>query len=142
MAASVKGGGAEAAPGVQASSAHEIETEASRKALEGFIGLLGKGDVAGAFENYTTENYTQHMTGVAPGRAGAIAYIQDEFARGANTSVLGLVADGKLVGLHLRQQFKDGSPSVEVIELWRVENGRLAEHWGAKKELPVEKSSN
>lgn len=127
----------ERAPGADAGtvSSHEAETEASRKALEGFISFVSKGDVEGAFANYTTKNYTQHMSGIAPGRDGAIAYIKDELARGGNTSVVGFVADGNLVGVHLRQVFTDGSPPAEVIELWRVENGKLAEHWGAKKNV-------
>lgn len=113
------------------SSPDDAKTLASRKALEGFIGLIEKGDVHGAFERYTTETYTQHMTGVAPGREGAIAYVQDELVRGGTASLIGFVAEGNMVGIHMRQTFADGSPERDVIELWRVEDGRLAEHWGA-----------
>lgn len=110
----------------------DVDTAKSRAALEGFIRLLNKGDVSGAFERYTTDDYTQHMAGVAPGRAGAVAYVEDELKRGGTVAVLGFVAQGKMAGLHIRQTFADGS-ECEVIELWRVENGRLAEHWGASQ---------
>lgn len=119
-----------------AAASNAAATAASRKALEGFIGLLDKRDVRGAVEQFTTEGYTQHMAGVAPGRAGAIAFIEDEFARGGRASLLGMVADGNMVGIHIRQTFTDGSPDREVIEIWRVENGKLAEHWGVAQPLP------
>lgn len=130
----------------RSSSAHatagsDAETNASRAALEGFTGLLGKGDVRGAFEQYTTETYTQHMTGVAPGREGAIAHIEDELARGGAASLLGFVAEGNMVAIHMRQTFTDGSPERDVIELWRVEDGRLAEHWGATQAVSAAEAS-
>jgi predicted SnoaL-like aldol condensation-catalyzing enzyme len=122
-------------------SSPDAKTLASRKALEGFIGLLEKGDVRGAFEQYTTETYTQHMTGVAPGREGAIAYVQDELVRGGTPTLFGFVAEGNMVGIHMRQTFADGSPERDVIELWRVENGRLAEHWGATQVVSTDGES-
>lgn len=111
----------------------DAQRKASRAALEGFIGLVEKGDVRGAFEQFTTETYTQHMSGVSPGREGAIAYLEDELARGGSASLFGFVAEGNMVAIHMRQTFTDGSPVRDVIELWRVENGRLAEHWGASQ---------
>lgn len=115
----------------------DAQTNASRAALEGFIALIAKGDIRGAFEQYTTETYTQHMEGVSPGREGAIAYLEDEIARGGTASLSGFVAEGNMVAIHMRQKFTDGSPDREVIEFWRVENGRLAEHWGASQPIPV-----
>lgn len=122
-----------------AGPSQDVETEASRKALEGFVGLLEKGDVRGAIEQYTTENYTQHMAGVAPGRAGAVAHIEKEIASGGKVHLLGIVARGNMVGLHMRQTFGDGTPPREVIEIWRVEAGRLAEHWGIAQDEVMQK---
>lgn len=124
-----------------ASPASDPETEASRRALEGFIELVGKGDVQGAVERYASPSYTQHMPGVTPGRDGAVAYIQSELARGGRASIIKVIAQGKLVALHMRQTFTDGSPDREIIEMWRVENGKLAEHWGVGVDLPKDPAS-
>lgn len=128
---------ADSAPHANATLGRDAQTKASRAALEGFIALVAKGDVRGAFEQYTTETYTQHMDGVSPGREGAIAYLEDEIARGGTASLSGFVAEGNMVAIHMRQKFTDGSPDREVIEFWRVENGRLAEHWGASQPVPA-----
>lgn len=114
----------------------DTETEASRRALQGFVDLVGKGEIRAAFARYATETYTQHEAGIGPGRDSAIAYIENERARGGRVKLIGFVANGNMVGVHLHRDFADGSPSSEVIEIWRVENGRLAEHWGITQDIP------
>lgn len=123
-------------PGARAQdrrSAIEAQTQASRKALEGFLALMAKHEFRAAVDRYTAKNYIQHDLGVPPGREGAIAYFKEELARGEQVSIDGMVAEGNMVGLHLHRKFGDGSPPVEVIEIWRVEGGRLAEHWGVNQ---------
>lgn len=123
-------------------AAVDAETAASRKALQGFVELVGKGEIRAAFDRYTTATYTQHEAGVGPGRESAIAYIDRERERGARVTLVGVVANGNMVGLHLRRDFADGSPSSEVIEIWRVENGKLAEHWGIAQDIPKDQAGN
>lgn len=125
---------AKTAPDVQA-AALKAETEESRKVLEGFLGLMGQGKYEEAIQRYSTENYIQHHPGIAPGREGAREHFKREIAQGARVTLKGMTVEGNMAAIHLHREFADGSPPEEVIEMWRIENGRLAEHWGVAEQL-------
>lgn len=50
-----------------------------------------------------------------------------------------IAADGDLVYLHVRS--KMGNKTVAVVDIFRIENGKIAEHWDVIQEVP-EKSAN
>jgi predicted SnoaL-like aldol condensation-catalyzing enzyme len=48
-------------------------------------------------------------------------------------------ADGDLVYIHTRA--KMGGKTASIIDIFRIENGKIAEHWDVIQEVP-EKSAN
>lgn len=119
------------------SAAIAAETEASRKVLEGFLALMAKRQFREALDRYAAKTYIQHDPDVPPGLDAVLAHFQDEIARGAQTKVDGIVAEGNMVGLHMHRTFADGSPTTEVIEMWRIEDGKFAEHWSVTQNAAV-----
>ncbi|MEU1268305.1 nuclear transport factor 2 family protein [Streptomyces sp. NPDC005799] len=107
----------------------------SREVLEGFLSTLQAHGARRAFEQYAVEDYVQHNPKAGRGREGAIAYLEEEAAKGGRATVKRIISDGAMVALHLHMEFTDGSPDLAIVDIWRVEEGKLAEHWDVAQEI-------
>lgn len=111
-------------PPAQALSNAEIATKVI---VEG----LGQGDVA-VIERYVQEDYIQHNVTAPDGRAGLLASL-DTMPGGLGAKVhRTLVDDDDHVALHVTYTPDEGPPLV-AFDVFRVQNGMLAEHWGARQ---------
>jgi hypothetical protein len=52
-----------------------------------------------------------------------------------------MVAEGDLVVVHSHLTLKPGDRGSAVVDIFRIENGKIAEHWDVLQEVP-EKSAN
>ena len=103
--------------------------EARNKALvlKAFDTLFNKRDYAAA-ERFWSPNYIQHSAHIAPGREGLIELIKsvpDNFHYENGLTV----ADGDYVLLHGRFTGLGLPANWIVVDIVRLENGLLAEHW-------------
>jgi predicted SnoaL-like aldol condensation-catalyzing enzyme len=105
------------------------EQEAKNKALvlEAFETLFNRRDYAAAEELWSS-SYIQHSAHIAPGREGLFELVKAAPAAMRYENAL-TVANDDYVMLHGR--FSNiGQPAAwVVVDIVRVENGRLAEHW-------------
>jgi predicted SnoaL-like aldol condensation-catalyzing enzyme len=104
-------------------------TEENNKALvlEAFDTLFNKRDFAAA-EKFWSPSYIQHSAHIPPGREGLFRLVQQTPSTMRYENAL-TVAEGDVVMLHGRFS-KLGLPADwVVVDIVRVENGRLAEHW-------------
>jgi predicted SnoaL-like aldol condensation-catalyzing enzyme len=93
-----------------------------------------------ALERYIGDNtYYQHFPNVPNGKAGLQQFVHDAFAAQPEyrANVKTVVAEGDLVAVtvHLEKLF-DIENSVS-IDLFRVRNGKLLEHWASREEIPA-----
>jgi predicted SnoaL-like aldol condensation-catalyzing enzyme len=104
----------------------DLEQEARNKTLvlEAFDALFNRRDFEAA-EPYWSPNYIQHSAGIGPGLNGLLALVRSVHRR-YESSVA--VAEGDYVMVHGRFS-GGGRPTRIVVDILRVENGRLAEHW-------------
>lgn len=93
---------------------------------------------AGAAATYMRPDYIQHNPYVASGLAGFQTYFAKVWAGPApahwGVELLHLVSENDLIVAHARWTTtgKDGKPSVaSSFDLYRIEDGKLAEHWDA-----------
>src|SRR2546428_8167579 len=106
--------------------ARDLDQETRNKALvlEAFDVLFNRRDFAAA-EKYWSPTYIQHSTGIAPGRDGLFSLVHG-LTRRYESSLA--VAEGDYVMVHAR--FSGGGKRTKiVVDIPRVERGRLAEHW-------------
>ena len=95
--------------------------------LEAFELLFNKRDYAAA-ERYWAPNYIQHSAHVPPGRDGLFGLVKSagEDSRYENGLI---VANGDWIMLHGRFSGLGRPANWIVVDIVRVENGLLAEHW-------------
>jgi predicted SnoaL-like aldol condensation-catalyzing enzyme len=105
-------------------------TSDENKALvrEGFEALFNRRDFAAA-EALWSPNYIQHSAHIPPGRDGLFALV-GSFPASHKRAMGAMVAEGDLVMAHGRLWgYARGQPSRIVVDIVRVEDGVLAEHW-------------
>ena len=104
-------------------------TEQSNKALvlEAFDTLFKKRDYAAA-ECFWSPSYIQHSKHIAPGRHGLFGLVKasPQTMRYENGTIL---AEGNLLMLHGRFSGLGLPANWIVVDIVRLENGLLAEHW-------------
>lgn len=94
-------------------------------------------DVEAAAMAYLTEGYIQHNPYVATGRQGFVEGLTGWFSSvDVEFSIVRAIADGDLVALHVKQ-IADGKTRA-VMDIFRVEDGKIAEHWDVSQEVPKE----
>ena len=105
------------------------EQEARNKALvlEAFEVLFNRRDYAAA-ERYWSPHYIQHSAHIPPGREGLFDLVRNTPATMRYENAL-TVADGDYVLLHGRFSGIGQPAAWVVVDIVRLEGGRLAEHW-------------
>jgi steroid delta-isomerase-like uncharacterized protein len=114
-----------------------------------FADIMNSHD-AGRFAELVSEDYMNHNPGVAPGRAGVVAFMGHWFDTLSDTSVSvedAFSAGDRVVGRYTYRARHTG-PFVGVsasgaeitmrsIAIWRVENDRFVEHWDELNTLEI-----
>jgi predicted SnoaL-like aldol condensation-catalyzing enzyme len=106
-----------------------IEQESKNRALvlEAFETLFNRRDYAAA-ERYWSPAYIQHSAHIPPGREGLFELVQSSPATMHYENALAIAA-GDYVMLHGRFTGIGQPAAWIVVDIVRLENGRLAEHW-------------
>ena len=117
-------------------------TEEKKKTLvlNAFETLFNKRDYAVA-ERYWSPEYIQHSAHIPPGREGLFGLVKNVpgTLRYENQLIL---ANGDFVVLHGRYSgLGPDIPNWIVVDIVRIENGVLAEHWDVIQDEATRKSS-
>ncbi|HWA12256.1 MAG TPA: ester cyclase [Burkholderiales bacterium] len=128
-----------AAPGAWAGNAKE---EANKKlVVEFYERVLNQKDVA-AIDRYVGP-YRQHNPQAADGPEGLkgyIGYLKDKVPR-FHAQIRRVIAEGDLVVLHVHATPAPGARGMAIIDIFRVADGKLVEHWDVIQDIP-EQSAN
>jgi predicted SnoaL-like aldol condensation-catalyzing enzyme len=96
-----------------------------------------------AVARYIGPTYTQHNPLAADGPEGLLAlgrhYIE-QFPE-MHLELKRLIAEDDLVAVHVHGRRTPGDPGLASIDIFRVKDGRLVEHWDVGQEVP-ETSAN
>lgn len=114
-------------------------TEANKALVTGLvIDVLMGGDLA-RINSYIRADYMQHNPYVPDTRDGLkrfIAYLAENEISFGYTKLHKVVAEGNFV-MTQAEGIYDGKPTA-FYDLWRVEDGLIAEHWDAVQEIPTQ----
>jgi predicted SnoaL-like aldol condensation-catalyzing enzyme len=129
-----------AAPALAGNTAQE---EANKKVV---LDLYEKGinqkDFEAAAKNFGPR-YIQHNPRAADGPEGFKAFVGFLKAKFPNyhSEIKKVFADGDYVILHVHNVPAPGQRGAAIVDIFRLENGKVVEHWDVRQEIP-EKSAN
>ena len=114
-------------------------TAANRAAVEQFVQTFYVArDVRRAFETHVSATrYIQHNPGLADGREAAIVALEPMFRNpDFKIEALRIVVEGELAVVHLRVSSPTAPRGAAVIDMFRLENGLIVEHWDVLQVMP------
>jgi len=125
-----------------AAPAH-ADPEANKKVVLDFYEKgLNQKDFDAAAKHFGPK-YIQHNPGAPDGIEGFKAFIamRKEKFPNAKSEIKRAFAEGDFVILHVFGQREPGERGVAIIDIFRLENGKIVEHWDVVQPIP-EKPAN
>lgn len=98
---------------------------------------------ADAADGFLGDTYKQHNPLIEDDRAGLRKYLNciiENFAQ-ANNKGVSVFADGDFVILHVHRVRTPGTRGDAIVDIFRVEDGQIVEHWDVIQPIP-ETASN
>jgi predicted SnoaL-like aldol condensation-catalyzing enzyme len=115
-----------------------IEAQNKAFVLKAVEALFNKRDYAAA-ERFWSPAYIQHSARVAPGREGLFEFVKAAPTLHYENALI--VADGDYVVLHSRISGIGQPVNWVVVDILRIENGLIAEHWDVIQDEATRESS-
>ena len=127
----------------QAAYAADAQPEQNKKAVvEFYEKAINQKDFEAA-SKYFGSRYTQHNPNAADGPEGLKAFLQflKEKFPGSRSEIKRVFADGDYVILHVHAVREPGTRGSAIIDIFKLENGKIVEHWDVVQPIP-EKAAN
>jgi len=114
------------------------QTERTREVVLHFVELFYRQkNVRRAFQTYVASDYVQHNPNIPDGRDAAIALLEPMFSRPeAVFDIKRILVDGDLAAVHLHGRTQPDSLGGAVVDLFRLANGLIVEHWDVIQPIP------
>jgi predicted SnoaL-like aldol condensation-catalyzing enzyme len=118
--------------------------EANKKTVQEFYDfLINKKDFELA-SRYIGDRYIQHNPLVADSPEGLKAFV--EFLKSnypdARSEIKRVLAEGDYVILHVHSVRIPGTRGRAIFDLFKLENGKIVEHWDTIQEIPESSANN
>lgn len=113
-------------------------TDFNKKVVAAFLDQLMVNKDLTAFDTYVSDDYRQHNPNIPDGVAGAKAGLGGYFQQFPQLSVVPkrVIAQGDLVAVHSHYVAAPSDRGQAVVDLFRVRNGKIVEHWDAIQDVP------
>lgn len=111
------------------------QLEANKALVRKFIQTVFNDHQVDAGLELMHENYIQHNQKVPPGKEP----MREAFKKGIETvsaEIKQMVAEGDRVVAQVHLKFDPESAGVVIVEIFRIEDGKLAEHWDVISPIP------
>jgi predicted SnoaL-like aldol condensation-catalyzing enzyme len=130
-------------PTLSWSQTHSVQEEANRQTVLAFYEKgLNQKDADAALQ-YVGNRYVQHNPTAADGPDGFrkfIAFLRDKFPN-SHSEIKRSLVDGDFVTLQVRSVREPGERGRAIIDIFKLENGKIVEHWDVTQPIP-EASAN
>jgi predicted SnoaL-like aldol condensation-catalyzing enzyme len=126
-----------------AAPALAADLEANKKLVVDFYNLALNQKDFDAASKYLGPRYIQHNPTAPDGAEGLkrlVALIKEKFPNSRN-EIKRVIAEGDIVVLHIHSVREPGQRGRAIVDIFRVESGKVVEHWDVIQDVP-EKPAN
>ncbi|GAC81322.1 Predicted SnoaL-like aldol condensation-catalyzing enzyme [Gordonia malaquae] len=126
----------------QASEGDRTSQEANRTLVVDFYnGFFNSHDINAA--SVVADDYKQHNPQVPDGKAPFVSYFADYFRANpqASNRIVRSATDADLVYLHVHSASGPGDRGQAVVDIFRVADGKIVEHWDVIQDVPAESAN-
>jgi len=120
------------------------QEEANRKAVLAFYEKgLNQKDVDAALA-YVGDRYAQHNPNAADGPEGFrkfIGFLREKFPN-SHSEIKRSFVDGDYVILHVNAVREPGTKGNAIVDIFKLENGKIVEHWDVVQPIPDNPANN
>ncbi len=119
------------------------DPKANTETVRSFYDLVNEGKPEEAAAAHIGPRYIQHNPQAPDGPEGFIAFFTGFRAQfpELHVEIVRTVAEGDLVAVHSRMTTSAEDRGTAVVDIFRVEDGKLVEHWDVLQPVP-ESSAN
>lgn len=131
-------------PTVQIAQSQTNNAELNKKIVTDFYnGVFIKHQVKAYSDRYIGTQYIQHNPYVPNGKAPFVTHFTQYFKEHpeAKNVIKRAIAQDDLVMLHVHSTENPQDQGKAIVDIFRVENGKIVEHWDVQQSIP-EKSAN
>ena len=119
-------------------AADAAQMEQNKKTVVQFYdAAINKKDFDAA-SKFLGPRYTQHNPRAADGPQGLkafLAFLRDKFPD-YHSDIIRVFADGDYVIVHVHNFPTPGSRGNAIVDIFKLENGKIVEHWDVRQEVP------
>lgn len=103
----------------------------NKEIIQNFYDEFFNKHIIEAAEKYVKEDYIQHNPGVEQGREGLMQGFSKKFIAEPTfcLKIEKIISEGDMVAVYLKNVDPQGKTKCRVVDMYRMEDGRLAEHW-------------
>lgn len=103
----------------------------NKELIRSFYQEFFNGHNVAAADKYVAENYIQHNPGVEQGREALKAAFGEKFITEPTfkLDIKMIIEDEDMAAVYLKNVDPEGSTKCRVVDIYRIEDGKLAEHW-------------
>ena len=127
-----------------AASAGSAQEEANRTAVLAFYEKgLNEKDADGALA-YVGNRYVQHNPNAGDGPDGFrkfIGFLREKFPN-SHSEIKRSFVDGDYVILHVHAVREPGTRGNAIVDIFKLENGKIVEHWDVAQDIPEKMPHN
>lgn len=115
-----------------------METANLRLVLEFYDAILNRQQWE-RLDEFVDPGYLQHKPDAADGPAGLREFVQGVYRQSPRhrVRIVRALVDGDFVTLHVNVLHAVEAPSLAVMDIFRIRNGRLVEHWDVAQPVPT-----